>query len=65
MHDVMKHLNMSITLPAERLQHGVNIYILPFHGLMGQSAVNLAMCLCYASSILYLRSVEPTVYCEQ
>ena len=26
---------MSIALPAECLQYGVNIYILPFHGLMG------------------------------
>ena len=65
MHDVMKHLNMSIILPAERLQHGVTIYILPFHGLMGQSTVNIAMCLCHVSCILYLRSVEPTLYCEQ
>ena len=62
MHDVMKHLNMSIALPAERLQHGVNIYVLPFHGLMGQSSVNIAMRLCHVS---YLRSVEPTACCEQ
>ena len=43
MHAVMKYLNMNIALPAERLQHGVNIFTLPFHGLMGQSTVNIAM----------------------
>ena len=46
MHDVIKHVNMNIALPAERLQHSVNIYILPYCGLMGQSTVNIAMCLC-------------------
>ena len=65
MHDVMKCLNKSIALPAERLQLGVNIYILPFHGLMGQSTVNIGVCLCHVSCILYLRSVEPSVYSEQ
>ena len=43
MHDEMNHLNMNSALPAERLQHGVNIYILPFHGLREQSTVNIAM----------------------
>ena len=42
---------MNIALPAERLQHGVKICILPFHGLMGQSTVNIAMCLCHVSYI--------------
>ena len=45
MHNVTKKLNMNIALPAERFQHGVNIYILPFYGVMGQSTVNIAMCL--------------------
>ena len=47
MHDVMKHLNMStaLRLACRTLLHGVNIYIVPFHGLMGQSTVNIAMCL--------------------
>ena len=40
---------MSIALSAERLQHGVNIYIVSFHGLMGQSTVSIAMCLCLSS----------------
>ena len=61
MHDVMKHLNISIALPAERLQHGVNIYILPFQGLMGQSTVNIAMCLCHISCMPYLRGVQPAI----
>ena len=67
MHDVIKHLNLRIVLPAERLQHGVNIYILPFHGLMRQSTVNTAMCLWHyiMSVVYYLQSVEPTVYGEQ
>ena len=52
----MNHLNMNIALPAERLQHGVNIYILlPFHGLMGQTTVNIAMCLCHVSWILFTK----------
>ena len=55
MHDVMNHLNMNIALPAERLHHGVNIYILPFHGLMRQSIVNIAMCLCDVSCILFTK----------
>ena len=60
MHDVMKHLNMIIALPAERLQHGVNIYILPFHGLMRQSTVNVAMCLmttCHVSCMYIIYKV--------
>ena len=47
MHDMMKHLNMNMALHPER----VNIYILPFHGLMGQSTVNIAMCLCHDGCI--------------
>ena len=54
MHDVMKHLNMNIALPEDRLQHCVNS-ILPFHGLMGQSNVNIDMCLCHVSCILYTK----------
>ena len=61
----MKHLNMRIALSAERLQHGVNICILPIHGLIGQSTVNIATCLYHIGCILYLGSVEPAVYCEQ
>ena len=56
MHDVIKHLNIYSALPAERLQHGVNIYTLPFHGLMGHSTVNIAMCLCHVSCILLTKS---------
>ena len=42
---------MRIALPAETLQHGVNIYILPSHGLMEQSTVNVA-----TKVVCYLRS---------
>ena len=47
MHDMLKHPNTNITLPPERLQRGLNISILQFHGLMRQSTVNIAMCLCH------------------
>ena len=43
MHDMLKRPNMNMALPPERLQHGVNIYMLPFHRLMGQSTVNIAV----------------------
>ena len=57
MHDVIKHQNMKIALPAEGLQHGVNIYILPFyaHVLIGESTVNIAMCLSHVSCILFTK----------
>ena len=61
MHDVMKHLNMSIALPAKRLQRGhtyggVNIYIiiLPFHGLREQSTANIAKCIFAMSAVYYI-----------
>ena len=54
MHDVMKHLNMSITLPAERLRHGVNI---PFHGLKRQSTVNIITCASVVPVVYYIYEV--------
>jgi len=42
---------MNIALPAESLQHAVNIYILSSHGLMGQSTINVAV-----KVVCYLRS---------
>ena len=54
MHDVMKHLNVNITLPAERLRHGVNI---PFHGLKRQSTVDFITCACVVSVVYYIYEV--------
>ena len=65
MHDAVNHLNMNIALPAERLQHGVDMYILPYHGFDGQSTVNVVIYAYVMSAVYYLRNVKPTVYCEQ
>ena len=62
MHDVIQYLNMNIALHAERMHHDVNIYILLFHGLMGQSTVNIVMCLCHDDCISYeVLSLQCTV----
>ena len=52
--DVMKQLNKNIALPAERLQHAV-----PWIA----GTVNIAVP--GMTAVYYLRSIEPTVYCEQ
>jgi len=43
MRDLIKRRNMNTYLPVKSLHHYVNMYILLFHGLVGQPTVNIAM----------------------
>jgi len=63
MHEVMKHLTMNIALPAERLQHAVNVYFRSMD--RWESHLCLLLCAYVVTVVYYLRSVEPTVHCEQ
>ena len=59
---MIKLLHTSLALPAERLHHGVDIYILQFHGLMGQSTVNIAKCLYVMLAVYYIYEVLSLQY---
>ena len=53
MHDVIKHLNMNIALPVERLQLGVNITVPWIDG-----TINCEYCYVHMSCQLYTSIYE-------